>query len=98
MQSSKININNLKHTIMKAADFNNSLRTNMLGEFKDSENNIAILYIEFDNSKQCINVGTATNCGLITYFSVNYDNDFSLDENLENVLEEVYNNGYSELY
>ena len=83
---------------MKAEDFNVSLRTNIFGEFKDSENNETVLYIEFDDEKQCINVGTASNCGLITDFSVNYDNDFSLDKNLENVLEEVYNNGYSELY
>ena len=83
---------------MKAAEFNNSLRTNVLGEFKDSDNNETVLYIEFDDERQCINVGTSSNCGLITKFSINYDDDFSLDQNLENVLEEVYNNGYSELY
>ena len=83
---------------MKTKEFNNSLRTNVLGEFKDSENNETVLYIEFDEKEQCINVGTASNCGLITEFSVNYDNDFSLDQNIENVLEEVYNNGYSDLY
>ena len=83
---------------MKATDFNNSLRTNMLGEFKYSDNNETVLYIEFDEEKQCINVGTASNCGLITEFSVNYDDDFSLYQNFENVLEEVYNNGYLELY
>lgn len=83
---------------MKAIEFNNSLRTNILGEFKDSENNETVLYIEFDDERQCINVGTVSNCGLITKFSVNYDNDFSLDQNIENVLEEVYNNGYSCIY
>ena len=83
---------------MNSAEFNNSLRTNIFGEFQDSENNTAVLYVEFDNSKQCINVGTVSNCGLMTEFSVNYDDDFSLDQNLENVLEEVYNNGYSDIY
>ena len=83
---------------MKAEDFNVSLRTNIFGEFKDSENNETVLYIEFDDEKQCINVGTASNCGLITDFSVNYDNDFSLDENLQSVLDEIYNNGYSDIY
>lgn len=83
---------------MKTNEFNNSLRTNILGEFKDSENNETVLYIEFDDEKQRVNVGTPSNCGLITEFSVNYDDDFSLDQNLENVLEEVYNNGYSDLY
>lgn len=83
---------------MKAIEFNNSLRTNILGEFKDSENNETVLYIEFDDKRQCINVGTVSNCGLITEFSVNYDDNFSLGQNLENVLEEVYNNGYSDIY
>lgn len=83
---------------MNSEEFNNSLRTNVLGEFKDSANNDTVLYVEFDAERQCINVGTASNCGLITDFSVSYDDDFSLDQNLENVLEEVYNNGYSELH
>ena len=83
---------------MEATEFNNSLRTNTFGEFKDSDNNETVLYIEFDEERQCINVGTCSNCGLITDFSVNYDDNLSLDENLENVLEEVYNNGYSDLY
>ena len=83
---------------MKTAEFNNNLRSNIFGEFKDSENNETVLYIEFDEEKQCINVGTASNCGLITKFSVNYDNDFSLDENLQSVLDEIYNNGYSDIY
>ena len=83
---------------MKAIEFNNSLRTNVFGEFKDCDNNETVLYIEFDDERQCINVGTASNCGLITKFSVNYDEDFSLDENLQSVLDEIYNNGYSELY
>lgn len=87
-----------QNKIMKAIEFNNSLRTNILGEFKDSENNETVLYIEFDDEKQRINVGTVSNCGLITEFSVNYDDGFSLDQNLENVLEEVYNNGYSDIY
>ena len=86
-----------KNKIMKTEEFNNSLRTNTLGEFKDSDNNETVLYIEFNEEKQCINVGTLSNCGLITDFSVDYDDDFSLDQNLENVLEEVYNNGYSVL-
>ena len=83
---------------MKTADFYSEIRSNCLGEFKDSDNNETVLYIEFNEEKQCINVGTLSNCGLITKFSINYDDDFSLDQNLENVLEEVYNNGYSDLY
>lgn len=83
---------------MKAKEFNNSLRTNILGEFKDSENNETVLYIEIDEERQYINVGTVTNCGLITDFSVDYNDNFYLDQNLENVLKEVYNNGYSDLY
>lgn len=83
---------------MKTKEFNNSLRTNIFGEFKDSENNEIALYIEFDEEKQCINVGTPTNAGMRADFSVDYDDDLSLDQNLQNVMEEVYNNGYSDLY
>ena len=83
---------------MKTNEFNNSLRTNILGEFKDSENNEIALYVEFDEKRQCINVGTPTNCGLKPDFSVDCDDDLSLDQNLQNVLDEVYNNGYSDLY
>ena len=83
---------------MKTAEFNNNLHSNIFGEFKDSENNETVLYIEFNEEKQCINVGTLSNCGLITKFSINYDDDFSLDENLQNVLYEIYNNGYSDLH
>jgi len=82
---------------MNAAEFNKSLRTNTFGEFKDSENNETVLYIEFDETKQCINVGTICNTGLLIEFSVYYDNDLSIDENLQNVLEEVYNNGFIDI-
>ena len=82
---------------MKAAEFNNSLRTNVLGEFKDSDNNETVLYIEFNEEKQCINVGTICNTGLLIEFSVYYDNDLSIDENLQNVVEEVYNNGFIDI-
>jgi len=83
---------------MNAAEFNVRLRTNILGEFIDNENNETVLYIEFNDEKQCINVGTSYNYGLIIDFSVSYDDDFSLDKNLENVLDEVYNKGYSCIY
>lgn len=36
---------------MKTKEFNNSLRSNILGEFNDSENNETVLYIEFDEGK-----------------------------------------------
>lgn len=82
---------------MNAAEFYSEIRSNCLGEFKDSDNNETVLYIEFDEEKQCINVGTSSNCGLIDKFSINYDDDFSLDQNLENVMEDVYNNGYIDI-
>lgn len=82
---------------MKANDFNSKLCSNCLGEFLDNENNETVLYIEFDEAKQCINVGTICNIGLLIEFSVDYDNDFSIDENLQNVMDEVYNNCFSNI-
>ena len=82
---------------MKANDFNSKLYSNCLGEFLDNENNETVLYIEFDEAKQCINVGTICNTGLLIEFSVYYDNDLSIDENLQNVVDEVYNNGFIDI-
>ena len=33
--------------------------------------------------------GTTTNCGLITHYYQDYDNDFSLDENLQSFVEKI---------
>lgn len=82
---------------MKTADFYSEIRSNCLGEFIDNENNETVLYIEFNEEKQCINVGTICNTGLLIEFSVYYDNDLSIDENLQNVVEEVYNNGFIDI-
>lgn len=82
---------------MKANEFQALMRSNILGEFIDPDNNETILYIDFDETKQCINVGTICNTGLLIEFSVYYDNDLSIDENLQNVVEEVYNNGFIDI-
>ena len=82
---------------MNSEEFNNSLRTNIFGEFKDSANNETVLYIEFDDVFQRINVGTASNCGLRPHFSVKYNNDLSLDQNIQNLVDEIYDRGYSDL-
>lgn len=82
---------------MKRDEFFNSLRTKCLGEFKDNEGNETVLYIDFSEETQRIDIGTVCNFGIITELSVDYDSDFSIDENLQNVLKEVYNNGYTDI-
>ena len=82
---------------MKTNEFQAAMRSNILGEFIDSDNNETVLYIDFDETKQCINVGTICNTGLSVEFSVDYDNYLSIDENLQNVMEEVYNNGFRDI-
>ena len=82
---------------MTAKEFNSSLRANCLGEFKDSEDNEVCLFLDFNEEKQTIDIGTVCNFGIITELSVDYDSDFSLDENIQNILEEVYNNGYTDI-
>ena len=82
---------------MKRDEFFNSLISNCLGEFKDNEDNEVCLFLDFNEEKQTIKVGNITNCGLSLEFEVEYDNDFSIDENLQNLMEELYNNGYTDI-
>ena len=82
---------------MKRDEFFSSLRTNCLGEFKDSEDNEVCLFLDFNEEKQTIEVGYITNCGLSPEFEVEYDNYFSIDSNLENLLDRIYNNGFTDI-
>lgn len=48
-----------------------------------------ILYVEYNQEKDTMDVGTVSNSGLIPKFSFPYDHDFSLDSNLEGVNEKL---------
>ena len=82
---------------MTTQEFNRSLRSNCFGEFVNQDGDTAVLYIDFDETDNCILVGTVCNVGLLVDFTVPYDDDFSLDENLQNVADAIYENGYTDL-
>lgn len=82
---------------MTTKEFNSSIRTNFFGEFLDKDGDSTVFYIDFDETDNCILVGTICNVGLLVDFTVSYDDYFSLDENLQNIAEEIYENGYTDL-
>ena len=82
---------------MTKKEFLASLRSICLGAFSDKENNECILYVDFNDEKQCMEVGTACNSGFIIEFEVAYDDGFSIDGNLENLMEECYSYGFESI-
>lgn len=82
---------------MTKKEFLASLRSVCSGTFYDKENNECILYVDFNDKKQCMEVGTACNCGFIIKFEVAYDDGFSIDSNLENLMEECYSYGFESI-
>ena len=81
---------------MTTKEFNSSIRTNCFGEFLDQDGDSTVMYIDFDERKNCVLVGTICNVGLLVDFTVPYDDDFSIDENLQAAADEIYLNGYSD--
>ena len=48
-----------------------------------------VLYFEYNNEKDSLNVGTLTNIGLSVHHSFPYDHSAGLDKNLQNVEEQL---------
>ena len=82
---------------MTSQEFNRSLRSNCFGEFVDQDGDTAVLYIDFDEVDNSMLIGTLCNVGLLVDFAVQYDDDFSIDENLQAAADEIYSNGYTDL-
>ena len=82
---------------MTRKEFLGSLTSSCLGVFLDSEENETVLYLDFNEDKECIEVGTACNVGLLVDFTVDYDDDFTVFDNIQNVMDELYNNGFTDI-
>ena len=52
-----------------------------------ADNEMSIYYFEYNADTNQIDIGGACNSGLMTRLSVDYDIDFSIDENLQNMVE-----------
>ena len=56
-----------------------------------SEDNKGILYVDYDPETNELYAGYATNTGIPKNFVIQYDSNFSLDENLQALVEIIYN-------
>ena len=80
---------------MKKSEFENSLKTLCFGEFIDNEGNNNVLYIQFNDDTNSMEIGSLCNMGMLVELTIPYNDDFSIDANLENVLNEILENGYN---
>ena len=78
---------------MKKLEFESSLKDLCFGEFIDSNGDTVVLYIQFNDDS--MEIGTLCNSGMMRDLSVPYDDDFSIDENLQNVFDSLMEHGYS---
>ena len=80
---------------MKKSEFENLLKTPCFGEFVDNKGNNTVLYVQFNDETNSMEIGTVCNIGMLVDFTIPYDNDFSIDANLQNALDEILENGYN---
>ena len=71
---------------MVAEEFS-KMATNRMPIFE--MNNGSVLYVQYSQEKDTMNVGTATNVGMSVLHQFPYDHDFNLDANLEGVNEKL---------
>lgn len=79
---------------MTEKEFYKNIRTNILGEYIDNENNVAVIYVDYIESENEIVAGTICNIGLITKVSVPFDDTCTVDQHLELLHELITEKGY----
>lgn len=79
---------------MTREEFNKNIRANILGEYIDRDNSIAVVYFDFDESKQELIAGTCNNFGIKPIVSFPYDSTFHIDSNIEMLHEMLTEMGY----
>jgi len=72
--------------VMVAEEFS-KMATNRMPIFE--MNNGSVLYVQYNQEKDTMDVGTATNVGMSVLHQFPYDHDFNLDANLEGVNEKL---------
>lgn len=68
---------------MTTKEFNNSIISNCLGEFLDNEEHTNALYIGYRDDTNELIAGNVCNTGIIPITSIYYDDDLSIDANIE---------------
>lgn len=71
---------------MVAEEFS-KMATNRMPVFE--MNNGSVLYVQYNQEKDSLDVGTATNVGMSVLHQFPYDHDFNLDANLEGINEKL---------
>lgn len=68
---------------MTTKEFNNSIIYNCLGEFLDNEGNANVIYIGYRDDTNELIAGNICNTVIIPITSIYYDDDLSIDANIE---------------
>lgn len=79
---------------MTNQEFNNSIRTNCLGEFIDKEENVCVIYVDYRDETNELIAGNVCNTGIIPITSIDYNDDFSIDANIEILWDKLEELGY----
>ena len=82
---------------MTNQEFNNSIRTNCLGEFIDKEKNVCVIYIEYIDETGELIAGTVCNVGFIPITSIWYNEHLSIDANIETLWDKLEELGYTRI-
>lgn len=70
-----------------------SMRSNVLDL---SEDGYGVLYVDYDPRTNELFAGYASNAGISKNFTIQYNSDCTLDQNLEALVDEIYNTPASE--
>ena len=65
-----------------------SMRSNIIDL---SEDGYGVLYVDYDPQTNELFAGSASNAGISKNFIIQYDRDYTLDQNLEALVDEIYN-------
>lgn len=82
---------------MTSKEFNNSIRTNCLGEFIDKEENVCIICVDYRDETNELIADECCNTGLIPITSIIYDNDYHIDANIEILWNKLEGLGYERI-
>lgn len=93
---SQMSESKLRENVEQGEDILNMVRSMRSNVLDLSEDGYGILHVDYDPQTNELYAGYATNTGIPKNFSIQYDTDFSLDENLQALVEEIYNTPVNE--
>lgn len=79
---------------MTEKEFSKLIRTNILGEFMDNENNVTVIYVDYVESENEIVAGTMCNMGIVGIVSLPFDDTDTINQHFETINEMLIEKGY----